>query len=234
LLPQLEQSAIIDQLNINTAIESPSNTTALRTLVSVYVCPSDFLRGDYSVPDRSLNPVAIATTFSYAACSGGDESDVIFGATGNGAGLGVFFRNSWTSTRDITDGVSHTILIGERACANAMGIWAGALNNGTLRRGDWNKCPSTGKLFYPAAALGLAHCHLNNSFTDPDGALDDFSSMHPQGSNFVLADGSVRFIRSIPSDLVSSPDGSTNYSTDSLAFQAMGTCSLRDSDQGLE
>ena len=47
---------------------------------------------------------------SYGACIGGDESDVD-AATGRG----VFYRNSQTHFTDITDGLSETILIGDKA-----------------------------------------------------------------------------------------------------------------------
>ena len=59
---------------------------------------------------------------------------------------------------------------------------------------------------------------MNNATTDTDGGLDDFSSMHPGGSNVVYADGSVHFLLSIPGD---NPDGS--YTTNSLIFQSLGT-----------
>jgi prepilin-type processing-associated H-X9-DG protein len=48
--------------------------------------------------------------------------------------------------------------------------------------------------------------------------MDDFGSRHVGGSNFVFADGSVLFLRSVPSD---NPNGS--YTPDGVIFQALGT-----------
>jgi prepilin-type processing-associated H-X9-DG protein len=59
---------------------------------------------------------------------------------------------------------------------------------------------------------------LNNAVADTDGGLDDCSSQHAGGSNFVFADDSVHFLHSVPAD---NPGGS--YTSDSLIFQAFGT-----------
>jgi prepilin-type N-terminal cleavage/methylation domain-containing protein/prepilin-type processing-associated H-X9-DG protein len=215
ILPYLEQNALYQQLNLGSPVQ---NSSAITTMVKVYLCPSDLTpSAAFSVPDAFTNPIVQAAPSSYAACIGGDESD-----TDAETGFGIFYRNSQTRITDITDGTSDTILVGERAWGNVNGIWAGAINNGVCLRGQQNPCPGSGAGSYPAPTLVQAHSHLNNTTTDSDGGLDDFSSRHIGGSNFVFADGSVRFLRSIPSDNpVGSPLG--QYTPDSLIFQAMGT-----------
>jgi hypothetical protein len=142
---------------------------------------------------------------------GGDESD-----TADPTGLGSFYRNSNVRFSDISDGLTHTLLVTERATAKARGIWAGAVNNGVVKCGPNN--PATQTATEPAPCLVLVHLHLNNITTDSDGGLDDPGSMHVVGSFVLLGDGSVRFLRNIPAD---NPDGS--YTSDSLILQAFGT-----------
>jgi prepilin-type N-terminal cleavage/methylation domain-containing protein/prepilin-type processing-associated H-X9-DG protein len=221
-LPYLEQNNLFGQLNFNQPV---SNSSAVQTIVKLYLCPSDPTpQTAFAVSDAFGDILCKVTPASYAACCGGDESDV-FAPTG----LGVFYRNSRTRLTDITDGTSQTILVGDKAWSNAQITWAGAINNAIARRGPLNPCPGNGAASWPAPALVLSHSHLNNATTDTDGGLDDFSSKHTGGSNFLLADGSVHFIRSIPGD---NPDGS--YTPDSLAFQALGTRANGDRVQGLD
>jgi prepilin-type N-terminal cleavage/methylation domain-containing protein/prepilin-type processing-associated H-X9-DG protein len=211
ILPYIEQDSVYRQLHLQQPVQ---DSPAIQTRLQVFLCPSDMTPVmAFSVLDGFGNTVCLAAPCSYAACVGGDES-----GTTDSAGLGVFYRNSQTRMIDIRDGASNTILIGERAWSNANGVWAGAINGGVIKRGPLNPCPGTGSGWYPAATLVQAHSHLNNATADTDGGLDDFSSRHPGGSNFVFADGSIHFIRDVPHDL---PDG--GYTRESLIFQALGT-----------
>jgi prepilin-type N-terminal cleavage/methylation domain-containing protein/prepilin-type processing-associated H-X9-DG protein len=222
LLPYIEQENLWRQLNFNQPVE---NSPAIKTILGVYLCPSDITPpAAFAVTDGFGNILGMAAPSSYAACIGGDESD-----TAGPGGLGISYRNSATRLTDVTDGTANTLLIGERAWCNANGIWAGAVADGVIRRGQLNPCPGTGAAFYPAATQVLAHAHLNNATSDTDGGLDDFSSQHTGGSNFVFSDGHVSFIRSIPGDL---PNG--NYTPDSLAFQALGTRANGEVNEGLD
>jgi prepilin-type N-terminal cleavage/methylation domain-containing protein/prepilin-type processing-associated H-X9-DG protein len=221
-LPYLEQDNLFRQLDLARPVE---NSPAIQTPVKLYLCPSDQPPpGPFAVPDPFGNPRALVGACSYAACVGGDESE-----TTDPAGLGVFYRNSRTRLTDITDGTSQTLLVGERAWAHANGVWAGAVRGGVCRRGPLNPNPGSSWAWAPAATLVLAHSHLNNANSDTDGGLDDFSSLHTGGSNFLFADGSVHFIRSIPGD---NPDGS--FTPEGLAFQALGTRARGEVFQGLD
>ena len=121
----------------------------------------------------------------------------------------MLFRNSSIRFAEVLDGTSNTILVAERSWAQANGTWIGAPNKGRLRAGTKN----------PAAPLDeassfhvLGHAHWINVMNDPDGGLDDFSSLHSGGINALFVDGSVRFLHSVTSD-----GGSANN------LQALGT-----------
>jgi prepilin-type N-terminal cleavage/methylation domain-containing protein/prepilin-type processing-associated H-X9-DG protein len=211
LLPYLEQDNLYRQLEFTQPI---AGAAASQVVIKVYLCPSDVTpNAAFAVPDAFGNTVAMVAPCSYAACCGGDET-----GTTDPFGRGVFYRNSRTRLTDITDGTSNTILIGEHAWSNANGTWAGVVPNAVCLRGPQNPCPGNAAASGPAPDLVLAHSHLNNAAADTDAGLDDFSSRHTAGSNFLLGDGSVRFIRSIPGD-----DADGSYTRDSLIFQAMGT-----------
>ena len=215
LLAYSEETALYKSINFGLPIEDPQNAAAIKTRVSMFECPSDVFLPNviFPVPDMFGTPIATAAPASYTACTGDADSDPA-DPTGNG----IFFRNSKIRIADITDGTSHTIMVGERAWSNSNGIWAGAINNAVCMRGALNPSPGSQGSFDAAAVLVDSHAHANNGTTDADGGLDTFSSQHSSGSNFVFADGSVHFLRSLEGD-----DPAGGYFPDSVIFQAFGT-----------
>ena len=251
ILPQLEQGPLFSAVNFSLPVEAAQNTTVIRSMITTYLCPSDSTSGPFQILNAAGNVIQVtdasgnvitdasgnaltvtAAPASYAACVGGNETDTALGITtngpgrGDGLGRGVFFRNSRTRIADITDGTSQTIAIEERAWAKAEGIWAGAVTNGTIRPGPQNNRPTTGvpnPYFFYAPTLVQAHCHMINTNSDPDGGLDDSSSLHPSGANFLFADGSVHFLKNILADAADLPNGTTIYTPAQIVFQALGT-----------
>ena len=223
ILTRIEQGPTYNAVNFGLAVEAPQNTTAVLAAISGYVCPSDLTVGAFLVSDPADHPLARMMPSSYAACVGNDLSDAATGLNNDGLGNGAMYRNSAIRSADILDGTSNTILVGERAWGNVNGVWAGVVTNGVVRRGAQNRCPTTGALFYPAAVLVQAHGHLLNTDTDEDGGIDDYSSFHPGGANFLLGDGSVRFLKTVLRDSGTRADGSAVYSSTSLILQALAT-----------
>jgi prepilin-type N-terminal cleavage/methylation domain-containing protein/prepilin-type processing-associated H-X9-DG protein len=202
ILPYLEQGNLYYQYNLGSPVQ---NVPAAQTVVTTFLCPSDIAPTvPFAVTDASWNTVGLAPPSSYAACCGGGVSTTA--ATGNGC----FYRNSAVRLTDILDGTTNTIFVEERAFAHVEGTWVGACSAGYCNQGKYNQAAVPGKLGQGAADLVLIHAGTNNS---PSGRnLDDASSMHAVGSNFLFADGSVHFIRNAASG-----------STESATLETMGT-----------
>lgn len=155
----------------------------LAVVVPTLTCPSD---GRVSQPQVSADESVLVALTSYLGCSG---------TTGQ-ARDGIFYQDSRTRLADVTDGLSNTILLGERpptpdfrfgwwyAGLGFDGTGVGEMHLGVRepRRGVYSSCPDGPYLFGPGAFSNVC-------------SVFHFWSPHPGGANFLFGDGSVRHVR---------------------------------------
>jgi prepilin-type N-terminal cleavage/methylation domain-containing protein len=198
ILPFLEQAALYNELNVVGSVYEPRQASGvsadrqnalLKRSLPQYRCVAEPegdtnpLRGDWGISNFSGNygskPIARWSGLSFfpgqVATRGADKVT---------QPDGLFFVNSRIGFRDITDGTSNTLMVGERSIIGRGGIWPGPRSN--FEESD-------------VVSDGSFASVLNGSDTG-------FSSRHNQGIHFVICDGSVRFIRA---NIDSLPKGGT-------------------------
>ena len=156
--------------------------------MKVYLCPSDPGSSTFLKSGTSSACLSRTVATNYVGMFGfGEPTD----DTGNGEG--IFFNNSKVRIADITDGLSNTFAVGERASTLAMATWAGAVPNGIVV----NQSNVPGSVPGEAGVFTVGHTGTVIEGQTPNnglGYVDDFSSLHPGGAMFLFADGSVHFI----------------------------------------
>jgi len=191
LLPYLEQGNIHRQIDFTKDIADPVNAQVRKTSLAIFRCPSDSPPGPlFTVSDSGGNSICDMAFGNYVGMAGVNEVTG-YPDTSNGF-PGVLLRNSAVRVSDITDGSSNTLFVGERTSRlSPQTTWVGAVTNGSV--------PPQNPLY---GAEGPGILVLTNSGTAaegrvPNNALDhveDSSSNHIQGVNFLFGDGSVRVI----------------------------------------
>ncbi|WP_165224062.1 DUF1559 domain-containing protein [Aquisphaera insulae] len=207
ILPGLEQGPLYNACNLSAGFlrGMPLNLTVQETRVSTFLCPSGSDDGPYrsgfiEVPIHPMEGLAAAQYVASAGELTAFEPDGRGGKILSEKGNGVFFPNSRVSIRDLADGTSSTILVGERSRTLADATWVGVPFPGSMVctkvESPAGTCVSAVFMVLgrtgPAADIVFGRTSPGGSVPGPDG----FRSDHPGGGHFLLGDGSVRFVKS--------------------------------------
>jgi prepilin-type N-terminal cleavage/methylation domain-containing protein len=187
VLPYMEQGALFgEKVHLNLPITDPSNADARVFRVDSFRCPSDIGENTFILEKDpaftgSYSPVELAVG-NYLGVFGVEDPHDAADADGVPGGIaegsGVFVHHRWYRLADITDGLSQTLIVGERCSKHESSTWVGA-----VRGGEHGECRLVGVAIFPP-----------NSEEYEEQWNHNFSSFHPQGTNFLSGDGSVRLI----------------------------------------
>ena len=198
LLPYMEQSALFDSIDqTGEAVGTSNEAKAAEANLGSYRCPTDTAPVSFSVNNGS-GTVDLPTS-NYVAVLGWNNV-----TTEAGQGNGVFFRNSDIQFRDIRDGLSTTICVGERKHIHdffdqgpyaANSTWYAAVP-GVLRDAGMTMMPMMKE---GPGSLVLGHVGQNGMMSgktpNHTNHIVHFSSSHFGGVAFLLCDGSTHIIR---------------------------------------
>ncbi|WP_437187643.1 DUF1559 domain-containing protein [Planctomicrobium sp. SH668] len=213
LLPYIEQAALFNSINFNIPLDSsvgidtqtlPNSTVLIsQQVIPAFLCPSDdippLMTGGIATSGQaraiSNYGMSIGHQNSFACGTGWDiinqNGATSHGDTLSGEGIsGVFSHMAWAAAfRDVIDGTSNTIMVGEvrpRCGSHMQNGWnhQNAYWTSTVGGLNYKTCPNE-----PGFVSGSA-CNGETSW----GTAQGFKSRHTGGVHFAFVDGSVHFL----------------------------------------
>jgi prepilin-type N-terminal cleavage/methylation domain-containing protein len=247
VLPYMEMQPAFDALgnatgDMRDALDNPTQLAVLTTRAGAYRCPSDsgpdvnpgrwLISRSGQRRDTAASNYVAWNSGSRGWCPGWNFADA------NRDLRGIFWIGSRTAIKDIVDGTSKTLLLGERAykeytAVNGNELWCRGANAYGIQ---WfNQFPNLAdnQLAGQANVMGFGFGGINsiqsggppplpppaNSGNPNDWCGRGAFSFHTGGAQFAMADASVRFISE---DIDHNPDSVLNSAYEYLGAMADG------------
>lgn len=179
LLPFMEGNNIANKIDWRFPIKNAMHKDVRETVIATFNCPSDPFDTVFEIGEESASyPKTVddgvklfrVSKSNYIAMFGTFELE-----DSPYRGDGIYYGNSKTKFRDVTDGLSNTLMLGERSGQRGGSLWQGNI----VEAAEAN-----------SRIVGVAD-HVPNS---PVGHFEDFRSYHSGGANFLRADCSVQWL----------------------------------------
>jgi prepilin-type N-terminal cleavage/methylation domain-containing protein len=197
VLPEMEQGALYKTLDFSLPIDSVAASQTRLTSVPSFNCPSD----------SKFEPVIDVWSLGFDTLLGRMATANYVGSAGTIRPTckmcrdlfdGVFGRNRAIKPSDITDGLSNTLAVGERANHYASAAMWGVIPRSVLldhlQKGRYAAGPA-----YVLGTTFVEGFNIEESGMEDPSTMktlaESFYSMHPSGAFFVFCDGGVRFVR---------------------------------------
>jgi type II secretory pathway pseudopilin PulG len=197
LMSYIEESSLTQQIDLNASVRSEAMAPVRLTSLPLFICPSD---SDFEpiidIPSKSSTRIICRMAAANYVASAGTVRPTCKLCRDNFDG--VFGRNRAIKPKELQDGLSKTLAVGERASRwSRPAIWA-VIPNSKLLDNQKLGLYAAG----PAYVLGTTFnegFNIESSLDDMDhGTIgtfaEAFGSDHPGGAFFMFCDASVHFV----------------------------------------
>jgi len=197
LLPLLERDTFYHHIDLQVGVYHQKNAPVRRLAIRLFNCPSDRRHNGYT---------------NYAAVHHDVEAPI------DVDNHGMFFLNSRVARNDVTDGLSHTLFLGEKLCEPGDLGWMSGTRATLRNTGEpinaARRLKATRNWTTPRLPPGLEpegrDAETDSQLPDESGYdlgdalaarrairfVGGFSSYHPGVANFAFGDGSIRLLPS--------------------------------------
>jgi hypothetical protein len=176
ILPYLDEKVVYDRIDFSAGAYDPKNAAVREMPIELFSCPS------YTGPRET----GLGVVCNYAGCQNDVEAPI------DVDNHGVLFLNSHISRSDVTDGISHTIYVGEKLGDPQDLAWMSGTRATLRNAGEPPDLVATAATAGPQVLAGAAKAESARFGAGLH--VGSFASEHAGVCNFLFGDGRTQAI----------------------------------------